>query len=91
MQTPLVNTAVLYFREQHYLRASCIISGNAEKLLLGSWNDSFSYNFYWITVWRYINAPFTISDSVLDQLFILITGLHGTHVIIGTIFISMSF
>lgn len=36
---------------------------------------------------EYIEAPFRISDSVYGSTFFLITGFHGLHVIIGTIFI----
>nr|ACJ69604.1 cytochrome c oxidase subunit III [Schlettererius cinctipes] len=36
-------------------------------------------------------APFTMSDSVYGSTFYLATGFHGIHVIIGTIFIFISF
>lgn len=36
---------------------------------------------------EYNEAPFTISDSIYGSTFFLITGFHGLHVIIGTIFI----
>jgi cytochrome c oxidase subunit 3 len=40
---------------------------------------------------EYFNAPFNISDSVFGSTFFALTGLHGLHVIIGTIFISVCF
>lgn len=40
---------------------------------------------------EYLIAPFNISDSVYGSAFYSLTGLHGLHVIIGTIFISVSF
>jgi len=40
---------------------------------------------------EYFDAPFNISDSVYGTIFFLLTGLHGFHVIIGTIFISVCF
>jgi len=41
-------------------------------------------------VYEYINAPFDISDSVYGSTFYMLTGLHGGHVIIGTIFLSVA-
>ncbi len=38
-------------------------------------------------VLEYIEAPFTIADSVYGSTFYGATGLHGLHVIVGTIFL----
>jgi len=40
---------------------------------------------------EYYDAPFAISDGIFGSVFYLITGLHGAHVIIGTIFIAVCF
>ena len=40
---------------------------------------------------EYFNASFTITDSVFGTTFYASTGLHGFHVIIGTIFIAVGF
>lgn len=40
-----------------------------------------------LQVWEYIEAPFTIADSVYGSTFFVATGFHGLHVIIGTIFL----
>jgi len=40
---------------------------------------------------EYFSAPFNISDSIYGTTFYSLTGLHGLHVIIGTIFISVCF
>ena len=37
--------------------------------------------------YEYLQAPFTIADSVFGSAFFASTGLHGIHVIVGTIFI----
>jgi len=38
---------------------------------------------------EYVNAPFTIADSVYGSTFYFTTGFHGFHVLIGTIFIAV--
>lgn len=40
---------------------------------------------------EYADAPFSINDSVFGSVFFMTTGLHGLHVIIGTLFISVGF
>nr|ARH54577.1 cytochrome c oxidase subunit 3 [Platystomos albinus] len=41
--------------------------------------------------YEYIEAPFCIADSVYGSSFFMATGFHGLHVIIGTIFLLVSF
>jgi len=40
---------------------------------------------------EYAKAPFNISDSVYGSVFYMTTGLHGSHVLIGTIFLIVCF
>jgi cytochrome c oxidase subunit 3 len=40
---------------------------------------------------EYVQAGFTIADSVFGTVFFASTGLHGMHVIVGTIFITVGF
>jgi cytochrome c oxidase subunit 3 len=40
---------------------------------------------------EYYEAPFTISDSIYGTTFFMTTGLHGVHVIIGTLALTVAF
>jgi len=40
---------------------------------------------------EFVHAPFSINDSVYGSIFFFITGFHGLHVIIGTIFLFVMF
>nr|YP_010996497.1 cytochrome c oxidase subunit III [Sophonia microstaina]WPC85239.1 cytochrome c oxidase subunit III [Sophonia microstaina] len=48
------------------------------------------FYFSLLQMYEYIESPFCISDSVYGSTFFMSTGFHGLHVIIGTIFISVS-
>ena len=39
---------------------------------------------------EYMEAPFTMSDSVYGRTFYIITGFHGFHVLVGTVFLIVS-
>jgi heme/copper-type cytochrome/quinol oxidase subunit 3 len=40
---------------------------------------------------EYFTSPFNITDGIYGTAFYSLTGLHGLHVIIGTIFISICY
>nr|YP_009537797.1 cytochrome c oxidase subunit III [Parasarpa zulema]AYN60514.1 cytochrome c oxidase subunit 3 [Parasarpa zulema] len=44
-----------------------------------------------LQAYEYIEAPFTIADSIYGSTFFMATGFHGIHVIIGTIFLLTCF
>jgi len=40
---------------------------------------------------EYIEAQFSISDSIYGSTFFIATGFHGIHVIVGSIFIFLTY
>ena len=90
---PLLNTALL-------LSSGGFITYGHHALLQGDRKGTIIGTFYTIvlalifTALQYIEyseAAFSISDSIFGTVFYASTGLHGIHVIIGTIFITVGF
>lgn len=86
---PLLNTLVL-------VTSGAYITWSHYALLAGYRKDSIEALIYTIILaafftllqyYEYCVAPFNISDSVYGSVFYMTTGLHGSHVIIGTIFL----
>lgn len=44
-----------------------------------------------IQFYEYYEADFSISDSIFGSCFFMLTGFHGFHVLVGTIFLIISF
>ena len=88
---PLLNTALLLssgftitwchfnIKRNHNSRLSLFIT-----ILLGLIFTSFQ-------IFEYFESPFSMADSVYGSCFFLLTGFHGFHVIVGTIFLLISF
>jgi len=53
-------------------------------IFLGIFFSKIQYNEFYM-------ANFTIADSVYGSIFYMITGLHGLHVLVGTIFLIVGF
>jgi len=67
-----------------------ILSGNEEEareaLIV---TIAFAVIFTALQVMEYMEAPFTIADSVYGSCFFMATGFHGFHVFIGTVFLTV--
>nr|APX40816.1 cytochrome c oxidase subunit 3 [Smaragdina concolor] len=89
LEIPLLNTLILLtsgltvtwahhsIMENNYTKA---LQGLILTVLLGIY-------FTILQGFEYIEAPFTIADSVYGSTFFMATGFHGLHVIIGTSFL----
>nr|ASY97955.1 cytochrome c oxidase subunit III [Gongylus gongylodes] len=89
LQIPLLNTTVL-------LASGITITWSHHSLLNNNMNQAIQsliftimLGFYFtaLQLFEYIEAPFTIADSVFGSTFFVATGFHGLHVIIGTTFL----
>jgi cytochrome c oxidase subunit 3 len=90
---PLLNTAIL-------LLSGLSITWVHFSILAKNYNDAIfgfvvtlflAVLFTSLQISEYLVAPFNISDSVYGSAFYSLTGLHGFHVIIGTILITVCF
>nr|QWK39727.1 cytochrome c oxidase subunit III [Omorgus chinensis]UFR81806.1 cytochrome c oxidase subunit III [Trogidae sp.] len=89
LQIPLLNTLILLtsgltvtwahhsLMENNYTMTT---QGLTLTVLLGIY-------FTMLQAYEYIEAPFTIADTVYGSSFFMATGFHGLHVIIGTTFL----
>jgi cytochrome c oxidase subunit 3 len=90
---PLLNTFLL-------LTSGAFITYGHHALIAGNRKGAINATFFTIIFaiiftalqyYEYSEAAFTMSDSVYGSAFYASTGLHGLHVIIGTIFILVGF
>jgi cytochrome c oxidase subunit 3 len=69
-----------------------LIGGNRSAAIEGTLiTIIFAIIFTALQVFEYNQAPFTLTDSVFGSAFFVSTGLHGLHVIVGTLFILYGF
>lgn len=90
---PLLNTIILISSRltitwsHHRILTNNLIESTKSLLitiLLGGY-------FTFIQLNEYYNAPFTITDSIYGSTFFLATGFHGLHVLIGSLFLFITF
>jgi len=88
---PLLNTVVLvtsgaFVTWAHY----SILVGYRRQAIVGLiYTIILAIFFTFLQGYEYVNSSFSISDSVYGSVFFMTTGLHGFHVIIGTLFLSV--
>nr|YP_010175194.1 cytochrome c oxidase subunit III [Olidiana tongmaiensis]QSJ61399.1 cytochrome c oxidase subunit III [Olidiana tongmaiensis] len=92
MNIPLLNTMIL-------LSSGISITWAHNAILMKNWTATMKsikitiilgIYFSMIQAIEYYEATFCISDSIYGSTFFLITGFHGIHVIIGTMFIMVT-
>nr|YP_010693092.1 cytochrome c oxidase subunit III [Dacus eclipsis]WCB98273.1 cytochrome c oxidase subunit 3 [Dacus eclipsis] len=88
-QIPLLNTAIL-------LSSGITVTWAHHSLMEGNHSQATQGLFFTVLLgvyftilqaYEYIEAPFTIADSVYGSTFFMATGFHGIHVLIGTTFL----
>nr|AXS65985.1 cytochrome c oxidase subunit 3 [Curculionoidea sp. 6 KM-2017]AXS65995.1 cytochrome c oxidase subunit 3 [Curculionoidea sp. 5 KM-2017] len=89
LEIPLLNTLIL-------LTSGLTITWAHHSLMENNYNQSLQslmytvilgFYFSLLQAFEYIEAPFNISDSIYGSTFFMTTGLHGLHVLIGSIFL----
>jgi cytochrome c oxidase subunit 3 len=90
---PLVNTIFLLLSGATITYTHIyLIQGDSGKTLFGFCETlMYAVAFTLLQCDEYLTAPFAISDGIYGSVFYMITGLHGVHVIIGTLFIFVCF
>jgi cytochrome c oxidase subunit 3 len=90
---PLLNTLLLlssgaFVTYSHH----ALINGNRNGALLGALlTIVLAILFTALQAYEYMEASFTFADSVFGTVFFASTGLHGLHVIVGTLFLTVGF
>nr|WFD61200.1 cytochrome c oxidase subunit III [Carrikerella sp.] len=89
LQVPLLNTTVLLtsgitITWSHHSLIENNLTQTMQSLIL---TIILGIYFTLIQLYEYMEAPFTISDSVFGSCFFVATGFHGIHVVIGTSFL----
>nr|YP_009671924.1 cytochrome c oxidase subunit III [Strahlaxius plectrorhynchus]QCX31784.1 cytochrome c oxidase subunit 3 [Strahlaxius plectrorhynchus] len=88
-QIPLLNTTILLSSGATVTWAHHAIMESNFTQAMQSLGLTIVLGFYFtaLQVYEYIEAPFTIADSVYGSTFFVATGFHGLHVIIGSSFL----
>lgn len=92
-EVPFVNTIILLTSGASITWSHhALLYGNRTQALIGlGVSIALACVFTAFQAMEYIEAPFTLSDSVYGSIFYMTTGFHGLHVIIGTIFLMVSY
>nr|YP_010174486.1 cytochrome c oxidase subunit III [Baeotus beotus]QSJ55238.1 cytochrome c oxidase subunit III [Baeotus beotus] len=88
-QVPLLNTIIL-------ITSGITVTWSHHAMMENNFTQSLQSLFITVILgiyftilqtYEYMEAPFTIADSIYGSTFFMTTGFHGLHVIIGTIFL----
>nr|QFQ01375.1 cytochrome coxidase subunit III [Alvinocaris kexueae] len=90
-QIPLLNTAVLLASGATvtWTHHALMESNHSQALQSLALTVTLGVYFTALQAFEYIEAPFTIADSVYGATFYVATGFHGLHVIIGSTFLMI--
>lgn len=93
LEIPLLNTVILLSSGITVTWAHhSLIENNYSQTIQGLFiTIILGFYFTILQAYEYIEAPFTISDSVYGSSFFIATGFHGLHVIVGSLFLSVCF
>ena len=83
---PLFNTALLYFSG---ISVTISLLTNRKDYLL--YTIILGILFTIFQIYEYYECNFTITDSSYGSIFYTLTGFHGLHVILGTLFLIITF
>nr|YP_010743972.1 cytochrome c oxidase subunit III [Corigetus marmoratus]WET31975.1 cytochrome c oxidase subunit 3 [Corigetus marmoratus] len=89
LEIPLLNTLILLTSGFTVTWTHHSIMENNYQQSLQSLSLTVLLGFYFtlLQAYEYIEAPFSITDSIYGSTFFMTTGLHGLHVIIGSTFL----
>ena len=90
-EVPLLNTLILLTSGASVTWAHhAIVAGDRDGAIQGLIvTIALAVLFTALQAFEYVNAGFTISDSVFGSTFYMATGFHGFHVFIGTCFLTV--
>nr|YP_009112536.1 cytochrome c oxidase subunit III [Paranephrops planifrons]CEK40186.1 cytochrome c oxidase subunit 3 [Paranephrops planifrons] len=92
-QIPLLNTTILLSSGATVTWAHHAILNSNLSEAIQSLSLTIILGFYFTSLqaYEYLEASFSIADSIYGSTFFVATGFHGLHVIIGTSFLSVCF
>nr|YP_010586087.1 cytochrome c oxidase subunit III [Ceraclea indistincta]UZZ43823.1 cytochrome c oxidase subunit III [Ceraclea indistincta] len=90
-QIPLLNTIIL-------LTSGIAVTWSHHSIIKNNYSQGYNsllmciilgIYFTVLQAYEYMEAPFSLSDSIYGSVFFVATGFHGLHVIIGTLFLTV--
>nr|ATN23522.1 cytochrome c oxidase subunit III [Neolema sp. EMHAU-15071012] len=91
LEIPLLNTIILLSSGLTVTWAHHSLIENNFQMTMNSLILTIILGIYFtiLQAYEYIEAPFTIADSIYGTAFFMATGFHGLHVMIGTTFLTI--